>query len=486
MLKRILNRYKELSRPIKASLWFVACGVMKDAIDVLVTPVFTRILTKEQYGYFNVYNSWFQIVKILFALFLFSEIFNVGLSRYEEDSDRFVSSTLGFVTFSTFLYLVVYFLFRTQINAFIGMPGFLVLLLFVHVIVYSAYYCWLRKERFDYRYEKAVIVSSLYIILQPLLAILAILYLKISLDPGYTRILAAVGVQIIIGVVLYVYMMAKGKTFYDRKYWRYSLKTGFELVPYSLSKVILNQSDRIMINRFSGSGDTAIYSVAHSAAFVLQVVTEAVNGSFMPWLYRKLKEKNYAGICRIVNSLVVLVAAAVILIDLAAPEIMLILAKNDYYIGVYCIPSLVFSVYLIFLYTLFSNVELFYGKNIGVTLISSIGTIINIVLNLLFIPKYGFIIAGYTTMASYLVICLGHYIVMMNCLQEKGVDATNLFDMRFVFWLSFALLGLSFMCILIYRWMWLRWGIILLFLIALFLTRKRWIALLTKLKENDE
>ena len=484
MLTKILNKYKELSRPIKASLWFVVCGVLKDAIDVLATPIFTRVLTVEQYGYFNVYNSWFQIVKILFALYLFSEIFNVGLSRYEDDSSRFVSATLGFITTSTFLYLFVYLLFRTQVDEFVGMPGFLILLLFAHVIMYSAYYCWLRNERYEYRYEKAVIVSFLYIVFQPLLAILAILYLDLPIDPGYSRILMAVGVQIAIGVILYFKMMAKGKAFYDRKYWKYSLRTGVELVPFSLSKVILNQSDRIMINRFSGSAYTAIYSVAHSAAFVLQVVTEAIDGSFVPWLYRRLKEKSYTGIRRVISSMIVLVTAAVILIDLVAPEIMLLLAKKDYYIGVYCIPSLVFSVYLIFVYTLFTNVELFYGKNFGVTLISTIGMIVNIILNLFLIPEYGVIVAGYTTMVSYLVICVGHYITMMNCLQEKGVEVAELFDQKFILCLSFALLAFSFLCILLYRWSWLRWGLMLLFTCAIFFSKKRWIDLFTQLKDN--
>lgn len=484
ILKKILKKYKGLSRPVKASIWFVVCGAMKDAIDVLATPIFTRILTKEQYGYFNVYNSWFQIVKIVFALYLFGEVFNVGLSRFEEDRDRFVSSTLGFITASTFLYLIIYSIFHSQIDSFVGMPGFLILLLFIHVVVYSSYYCWLRRERYNYRYEKAVVVSSLYVIMQPLLAILAILYLDIPLDPGYKRIFAAIGVQIVIGIVLYIGMMSKGRAFYNREYWRYSFKTGLELVPFNLSKVILNQSDRIMINRFAGPGDTAIYSVAHSAAFVLQVVTEAINGSFVPWLYRKLKEGNYEGVRSVVNGLVAFVGVATILLDLVSPEIMLVLAKKEYYIGVFCIPSLLFSVYLILIYSLFTNVELFYGKNIGITMISTLGTIVNIGLNSVFIPKFGFIVAGYTTLASYLVICFGHYVMMQKNLSEKSINVSDLFDMRFILGLSLALLTVTLSCTLIYNWAWIRWSLVVVILLTLFVSRKQWLTLLLELKEN--
>ena len=205
-----------MSLPVKASLWFVACGVLKDAIDVLVTPIFTRILTKEQYGIFNVYSSWFQIVKIIFSLYLFSEVFNVGLVKFEKNRDRFVSATLGFVTALTVFYFGLYLILHETVNRIVGLPWYLVVLLFVHVLVFVPYYCWIRRERYDYQYRNVVVVSMLYVILQPVTALAAILWIKPSINPGCTRVIAAVGVQIVIGTVLYIGMMRRGRTFSTR------------------------------------------------------------------------------------------------------------------------------------------------------------------------------------------------------------------------------------------------------------------------------
>ena len=196
-----------MALPAKASIWFVICGILKDAIDVLVTPIFTRILTTEQYGIFNVYNSWFQIVKIVFTLYLFSEVFNVGLVKFEKDRDKFVSSTLGFVTTSVGIYFVVYLVLSDFINRIVGLPWYLVILLFIHILVYVPYYCWIRRERYDYHYRNVVVVSFMYVILQPVMAIIAILCLDLPINPGYLRIIGAVGIQIIIGIVLYIGMM---------------------------------------------------------------------------------------------------------------------------------------------------------------------------------------------------------------------------------------------------------------------------------------
>lgn len=469
--------------PAKASIWFVICGALKDVVDVLVTPIFTRILTTDQYGIYNVYNSWFQIVKILFTLYLFSEVFNVGLVRFEDDRDRFVSSTLGFITTSVAAYFILYLIFYRRINDFVGLPDYLVLLMFIHVITYVPYFCWIRRERYDYHYKRVAAVSLLYVVFQPLIGIIAILYLNIPLNPGHTRILSAVGVQIVIGAVLYLGMMFRGRVFYNIKYWKYSLKTGIELIPFNLSKIVLNQCDRIMINHYTGSGDTGIYSVAHSAAFVLQVVTESLDGAFVPWLYRKLKKAELSGIKTVITGLAVIVSVGVLGIDLIAPEIMHILGSKEYYQGVYCIPPLVYSVYLIFVYILFTNIELYYDKNIYVTVSSTIGMLSNIILNAIFIPKYGFIAAGYTTLAGYVVICVGHYIFLHKCLKAEGIKMSTVIDIRALLIISSLLFVFTLLCRSMYRWNAARWSFAAVIVICTVLMRNKIIGFLKKLKQ---
>ena len=484
MGKGLREKYQNMALPLKASLWFVVCGIFKDAIDVLMTPIFTRILTTEQYGIFNVYNSWFQIAKIIFTLFLFSDVFNVGLVKFEKDRDRFISATLGFVTTSVSFFLALYLVFREQLNRIIGLPGFLVLLLFAHVLVYVPYYCWIRRERFDYHYRTVVAVSFLYIIFQPLIGILAILCLNIPINPGHTRIVSAVGVQIVIGIILYIGMMIRGRTFFDRGYWKYSLRTGVELVPFNLSKIVLNQSDRIMINYYSGPGDTGIYSVAHSAAFVLQVLTESLNGAFVPWLYRRLKVREWNGIRTVINGMIVLVAAGALGIELIAPEIMRILGSAEYYEGVYCIPPLVYSVYLICIYTIFSNLELFYGRNIFVTAASTAGMIVNIALNALFIPRYGFIAAGYTTLVSYAVICVTHCLFLKKCLNTERIKIHILIDIRTLLLVSLLLLILTLLCEHLYQWQMVRRGLIAILLVMFIISRKRLVRFLNEIRRG--
>ena len=471
--------------PVKASIWFIISGFLKNVIDILATPFFTRILTKEQYGVFSVYYSWYLIVNIVFSLYLFGDVFNVGLVKYEKDIDRFISSSLGFVTSLVVFFLTGYLIFYNTINNIVGLPWFLVILLFPHVLMTVPYQFWIRRQRFDYHYRSVVLVSTLYIFFQPIMSAIAILWLNLPLNPGYTRVIATVNVQIVIGLLIYVYLMFRGRTFYVRKYWKYSLKVGIELVPFNLSRILLNQADKIMINYFSGSGDTAIYSIAHSAAFVLQAVTDALNAALVPWLYRKMKIREWIGIKNVINGLIILVTVCVFGIDMIAPEIMKILGNKEYYEGVYCIPSLVYSVYLIFICSVFTNIEFFYEKNNYVTIISSLGMIVNIILNAVFIPIYGYLAAGYTTLVGFLVMCFGHFILMKKCLTVQSVKVSNLFDMKTIIAVSTILFGFTISCCLLYQFNVIRWIFLFGLVVIMIVTKDKWLNLITNLKKGN-
>lgn len=485
MLKNIREKYNQIPIAVKASLWFVICSVLKDIIDVLATPIFTRILTADQYGIYNVYHSWFQIFKIIFTLYLFSDVFNVGLLRFEKDRNRFISATLGIITAITGVFFILYLLTDTFWNRIFDLPGFMVVFLFVQVLAYVPYHCWIRRERFDYHYKGVTIVSFMYVFLQPVLGVLAVCCLDVPLNPGYSRVIAAVSVQIVIGMTLYIGMMYRGKSFFHGGYWKYSLKTGVVLIPFNLSKVVLNHSDRIMIDSFLGRAEAGIYSVAHSGAFVIQAVMEGINGAFVPWLYRKLKKEDYDGIVSVVNTLILIAAAAVVSISLVAPEVMKFLADDDYYIGVYCIPPLTYSVYLIFIYTLFSDIELFYGKNGNVTIVSAVGSVVNIILNALFIPAYGFAAAGYTTLASYIVMCAGNYFFVRKCFKDAGVKGERIYNLKFMLLSSAALLVFSMVCVALYDWMILRVGLLAACVLIIIIFRNRWMGIYREMRKND-
>ena len=48
-LKKISRLYINMTLPVKASMWYLACSVLQKAIGFLTTPIFTRVMGYYQY-----------------------------------------------------------------------------------------------------------------------------------------------------------------------------------------------------------------------------------------------------------------------------------------------------------------------------------------------------------------------------------------------------------------------------------------------------
>lgn len=82
----------------RASIWFAVCSVIQKCIGLIVIPVYTRLLTEEDYGFYVVFQSWTKITSILLTLNLDSYVFLNGMMKFGDDQDGFSSSMLGLST----------------------------------------------------------------------------------------------------------------------------------------------------------------------------------------------------------------------------------------------------------------------------------------------------------------------------------------------------------------------------------------------------
>ena len=135
---------------------------------------------------------------------------------------------------------------------------------------------------------------------------------------------------------------------------------------------------------------------------------------------------------------------------LIAPEVVGILGTSDYRDAVWIIPSVTISCYFTFCYNLFSVIEFYYNATRFVMVASTIGAILNVILNAVFIPIIGFIAAGYTTMICYLAFMFMHYYFMKKICQ-KEMDHVIPFNMKFIIFSTLLLLVIVVVCLFIYQ-----------------------------------
>ena len=95
MIKKIILKYKTLPTQVKGSLWFMFSGFLTRGISFLTVPIFTRILTTQEYGQISVFNSWYDIASVVLTLNLFYGVYFQGLVKFEDKKDEFSSSLQG-------------------------------------------------------------------------------------------------------------------------------------------------------------------------------------------------------------------------------------------------------------------------------------------------------------------------------------------------------------------------------------------------------
>ena len=440
MIRKVGTAYQNLAQPVKASLWFLICGFLQKGISMITTPIFTRVMTEAEYGRFSTYNSWLGIIQIIVSLNLAAGVYTRGLVKNEEDQDRFSSSMLGLSTTCILIWSIVYALLHKWVNHWLGLNTVLMVAMFFEIWSHAAYQFWSNRERVNYRYKRLVILTLSYVILRPLLAVLCICRTD-EVHQVEARVIATTLVNVVLFTVLYISISRKGKKFFSKKYWGYALKFNLPLVPHYLSQVVLNQSDRLMINRICGSVETAYYSVAYTLAMVLQILNNSVSATMNPWIYKAIKNNQAYKIGKVSYAVLGLIALLNLAVILAAPELLSILAPESYMAAVWVVPPVTVSVYFMFLYNLFATFEYYYEKTHYVTIATIVGAVLNIVLNAVFIPKFGFIAAGYTTLACYILYAFAHYFFMRRVLR-KFMNGTKIYDVRIILALGlFLLLG---------------------------------------------
>lgn len=467
-MRNLLNKYKNLPNSVKASLWFVFCSVLQKGIAFITTPIFTRLMSVEQYGQVTIYNSWLEIFTIFSTLNIFYGVYNNSLVKFPEDKERMTSSMLGLCTILTSVFFVIYLLTKEWFNKLTGMSTLMTCILFCEILFLPAFRFWSAKQRFEYKYRLLIFFSLSISFLTAGLGIPCVILVE---KKGIAKIITTVVSQVCVALILYIMLFAKGKCFYNNKYWKYALKFNLPLIPHYLSAVILNQSDRVMIDKMVGTAEAGIYGLAYTIGALIIIINEAIMHSYTPFTYQNLKEKKYNKINNSTNYFIVGIAFFVLCLVVIAPELMWILGGDKYSEGVWIIAPIAISIYFRFLYSLYANVEFYFEENYFIMFASVITAIVNIVLNYICIKNFGYLAAGFTTLFCYSFYAFAHYI--FSSFVMKKHTGQKLYNNTIILITSILLILLCFLLMLLYKFVIVRYVLFAILFLSIILFSKK-------------
>jgi O-antigen/teichoic acid export membrane protein len=238
--------------------------------------------------------------------------------------------------------------------------------------------------------------------------------------PEYGRILGYVIVYTLVGGAGAVWLLRRGQALIRWPMWRYALKLSLPLVPHALSLVALAQADQLLIDHFVGRTETGIYSLAYQIGTTIFYLWMALQAAWSPWFMRHMKDEAY-DIVRLRTRHYTLVFMAITgLLILGAPIYMPIL--GTYRQAVYIVPPVMASGYFLFLQALYTNVEFYERKTTYMALGTILAAALNVILNLIFIPRDGYLAAAWVTTVSYAALFGIHAAVVRFRLKTPPVN----------------------------------------------------------------
>lgn len=422
MISKLVKKYKLMSVAVKASIWFTFCNLILKGISFITVPLFSKLLPSSEYGLLSVYMSFEQIILTLATWEIALSAYQKGIFKYKNDVRFFTISTQAFSNIITLVFFSIVFLFLNVFMDFTKLSFSNTVLLLIYMLMQPAYSCWMIEKRTDFKYKTAVFVTILFSVINVMIPMAAILLITKTAEIKFKfTLIASIGIYLIFYIRNINYSILVRNVNLVKQQWKFIASFQIPIIVHALSYTVLAQADRIMISKMVGDSQAGYYSIAYSIANIAAIFQNSVNQALVPWRFEKLEKKKYSDIKKSTPYLLIGAAIIILLFIFISPEIMKILFSADYYEAVWSIPPIALSVYFMFLYTMFVWVENYFEKTIYVAIVSVVCAVINVILNYILIGVFGYIVCGYTTVASYMLFSVGHYYFMKKSCKEAGV-----------------------------------------------------------------
>ncbi|WP_058485670.1 oligosaccharide flippase family protein [Defluviitalea phaphyphila] len=409
--------YKFNNKIIKAGLWYTVGNFLLKGVVFITIPIFTRLLTTSDYGMVNTYIAYEKILSIIIGVGLVGTVKNAKYEFKEEFESYLLSVVeLSFMIFMFFL--LIGNTFFESIQKYFEFNQFIYNLLILSS--YSSFLISFISQRYiiEFKYKKFLSISFLNTIFSVIISLIIIMILQSDKYMG--RIIGNSLPMIIIGICILISLTNKKiKKRNRKKHIKFGLVMGLPLVIHYLSQNVLAQFDRIMIQKYIDPSQVGIYSFVYNIGTILIVILYSIQNIWDPWIYSKMDKKDYKTIYNNSKYYIVLFSILTIGLVTISPEIIMIMGPEEYWSGIDMILPIVLSVYFNFLYVLPVGIEYFLKKTNYIAIGTVAAAILNIILNIYFIPLYGAISAAYTTLISYICLFIFHWIILKKLFKVK-------------------------------------------------------------------
>ncbi|CAI0751287.1 Polysaccharide biosynthesis protein [Serratia quinivorans] len=344
--------------------------ILGKVIGFIILPYLTAHLGASGYGALTLYLSVIQML-IIFISFSGQGLLPVKYMQEGEGSSLvFRRDNITLAIASSVLLVAIFYIVTLVANISVSFSdGFLVVLA---SLAQALNFINLSHLRISQTYKVAAIGQFLLSAFNVLFTIA--LFEMIAATPGQRLIaIAASFFSIQLAYEFFVYKRIKGERVVlepVRKRYKEIISYGVSLLPHHGSYWIKSSIDRFFIAHYMSTAVVGVYGLAFQLTSIVMLFFGVINQAFQPFIYRKLKEKDFRGVELIQYGYTGLVVVACIIYFFIMPFAFPYLFKAEFNRAIYyfniLLPGTAFlSIYYIFTHSLF-----YYRKNKMISIIT--------------------------------------------------------------------------------------------------------------------
>jgi O-antigen/teichoic acid export membrane protein len=396
-------------------------ALFNNGLAFITIPIFTKYLTTEEYGKYEVIMNSCKFFGLIATLNL-----QVGLMRYIYDKDRdkqiLTNATVWLCIFLLALGITIIYPFKNAIFGWVNIPNaphllLLILLTQIAIMLFNIFNTITIQEE---KSKENAFVNIAYNLLKTIVAIVLIIFVS-------QTYLSRLWGEALIGVVFSLYMLfrlTKHIKLADFKsinyeYVRYSIG----LAPVVLSALALSYFDTLLINTMCGNGEAGIYAYTYKLIIIFAGISAAFNSSLRNKVFAfyhvgKREEAHHIHLSNFKLVSLLLLATCLFL-----PEVTRLITRQPSYLeGFVWAPILFAGAYSFEMVEVF-NVYLLYAKKNRIYVYSFfVACAVNIGANYLLLPYYGYPVAAFITFFSYLLL----FLMVIILIQRDNISCPKL------------------------------------------------------------
>ncbi len=389
-------------------------------LNYLLVPLYTAKLSAESGGYGVITNMYAYTALLLVLLTYGMETTFFRFANKEgEDAQKVYSTILMSVGTTSLLFVALVLAFISPISSFMGYadhPSY-VWVMAVTVAI-DAFQCipfaYLRYRK---RPIKFAALKLLFIILNIALNIFCFVIM-----PGF------IGKPTDVGYAFYINLACTGsitflfwreltgfKYVFDRTLLRRMLSYSWPILVLGIAGILNQTADKILFPyMYIGANaheQLGIYGAASKIAMIMAMITQAFRYAYEPFVFGKAKDKDNRDTYAKAMKYFVIFTLMAFLVVIGYMDLLKYIIGRDYWEGLRVVPIVMAAEIMMGVYFNLSFWYKLIDKTIWGAWFSGIGCAVLITVNVVFVPRYGYMACAWAGFAGYATAMLTSYFV---------------------------------------------------------------------------